>query len=71
MKIERPVSRFTASIIIIGSVGMLFYLTLLQRTITPEVLAAVTGIVGSASTFLFMSEQHDSTKGGEKINEKI
>jgi len=49
-------SRVTASSVVIGGMYMIYsYLTV--DTINPEVLAVAAGLIGSAATFLFMSEK--------------
>ena len=58
MVIEKPVSRFTASITIVGGVGALIATSALGYPIGESVIPIVSGAVSAAATFLFMSEQN-------------
>ena len=49
-------SRVTASSVVIGGLYMI-YENLTAVAVNPEVLAVAAGIIGSAGTFLFMSEK--------------
>lgn len=50
--IEKPVAKLTAAIVIIGGLGALFVLE-----INSEILAVVGAIIGSAGTYLFMTDK--------------
>lgn len=50
--IEKPVAKLTAAIAIIGGLGALFLLE-----VPTEVLAVIGSIIGSAATYLFMTEK--------------
>ncbi len=56
-QIEKPVSRFTAAIVIVGGIGALIYTSALDLTISESVVPIVSGAIAAASTFLFMSEK--------------
>jgi len=49
--IDKPVAKLTAATVIIGGLGALFVLS-----IDSEILAVVGAIIGSAATYLFMTE---------------
>lgn len=58
LNLERPISRITASISILGSGVGMFALTWSGISTPPELYAFIGGIVGSAATFLFMDEDY-------------
>lgn len=49
--IDKPVAKLTAAIVVIGGLTALFFLD-----VNTEILAVVGGIIGSAGTYLFMTE---------------
>ena len=59
MTIERPVSRLTAAIAILGTLGSAFVMFYNGIPIPEAGYGLIGGIVASASTYLFMSEQYD------------
>ncbi|PBO85753.1 MAG: hypothetical protein COA77_02505 [Thaumarchaeota archaeon] len=56
-QIEKPVSRFTAAIVIIGGTGALIATSALDLPLAESVIPIVSGAIASAATFLFMSEK--------------
>lgn len=50
--IEKPVAKLTAAVVIVGGLGALFALD-----VSSEILAVVGAIIGSAATYLFMTEK--------------
>jgi len=56
MVIEKPVSRITAAVTIVGGTGALIYTSALGYPIAESVVPIVSGAIAAAATFLFMSE---------------
>jgi len=52
---SKIISRLTASSVVLSGMYLIFN-HISSNTIQPEIIALGSGIVGSASTFLFMSE---------------
>ena len=52
---SKIISRVTASTVVLSGMYLIFN-HISSNTIQPEIIALGSGIVGSASTFLFMSE---------------
>jgi len=57
MTIEKPVSRFTAAVTIVGGTGALIYTSAMGLPISESVIPIISGVIASAATFLFMSEK--------------
>lgn len=54
--VDRPIAKITAATAVLGGIGSYVFMAANGVTIDPELLAALAGVVGSAATFLFMSE---------------